>query len=210
MRSSIVAVTGSSVATMPAGARMDRSSSGSVSGTRIAAGENDRDADPVQRERAGPLVGVHRDGGGRADDVRLAPAAISRPSASSSSPPVGGLGQTRAVQQLLASRSLSPYLWWGPRSTRGSWFVGCLSRSPGPCTRRWIRWRGQGGAPAAKRGRTTLTPTRIRRTLGTPGWGETGWVSGHVSPCRLEVAVSEAARVPAPSLIWVRGRGRVR
>ena len=46
--------------------------------------------------------------------------------------------------------------------------------------------------------------------VGTPGWGETGWVSGHVSPCRLEVAVSEAARVPAPSLIWVRGPGRVR
>ena len=33
------------------------------------------------------------------------PAAASRPSASSSSPPVGGVGQTRAVQQFLASRS---------------------------------------------------------------------------------------------------------
>ena len=42
------------------------------------------------------------------------------------------------------------------------------------------------------------------------GGMRTGWLSGHVSPCRLGVSVSEVARVPAPSLIWVRGRDRVR
>jgi hypothetical protein len=44
-------------------------------------------------------------------------------------------------------------------------FSSCCSRFD-PSVRAVARSRGQGGAPAAKRGRTTLRPTRIHRMLG--------------------------------------------
>src|SRR5262249_21654781 len=90
---------------------------------------------------------------------------------------------------------------------RGS--VGCFLRFPPFVASRLgavDRSRGQGGAPAAKRGRTTLTPVRTaacwwgaRRAEGDrSGHDCLQWTVGRRAACAMGSA-------PAPSLTWVPG-----
>ena len=69
------------------------------------------------------------------------------------------------------------------------------------------RSRGRGGAPAAQRGRTTSRPARIRRILIGRGTRQRRCGSSHLLPPGTECVRETSLRVPAPSLIWVHGRG---
>src|ERR1700757_661899 len=68
------------------------------------------------------------------------------------------------------------------------------------------RSRGQGGAPAAQRGRTTLRPMRIHRILVAWGNGATHVFKSCVPPVKRMCGERCSLRVPAHSLIWVHGR----
>src|ERR1035441_9376175 len=62
------------------------------------------------------------------------------------------------------------YLCWGRPQRRAPLVVFLRLASFRPVLGgRWTAVSGRGGAPAAKRGRTTLRPRRIRRILGWPG-----------------------------------------
>jgi hypothetical protein len=79
-------------------------------------------------------------------------------------------------------------IWLRPPSLRGG--VAAPNRS-----------RGQGGAPAATRGRTTLASARTGACLADRG----GWSTSvqAVHPLAMVVVIGSCVR--APSLIWVRG-----
>jgi hypothetical protein len=92
-----------------------------------------------------------------------------------------------------ALRRVGCFVLFGPRSC------------PGAC-RRWTAVGVKVERSERMRGRTTLGPMRIRRIL-WPGWTrKRRWGSSHLLPPVRE-AWGDALRVPAPSLIWVHGRG---
>ena len=84
----------------------------------------------------------------------------------------------------------------------------CLASFRHPCLGAADRSRGRGGAPAAQRGRATSRPARIRRKLGRPGARQRRCGSSHLLPPGEKNVLRETtSHVPAPSLIWVHGRG---